>query len=79
MSTKEELFKKILEGPGLKPPPNVIPNLINPPTKQHINLICQVTCLTLGSVFVLVRLYTKICVMRTSGWEDGRLQRIIVL
>lgn len=79
MATKEELLRKILEGPGLKPPPNVIPNLINPPTKQNINLLCQVTCLTLSSVFVLIRMYTKIYVMRTHGWEDGMLYRIIVL
>lgn len=79
MATKEELLKKILEGPGLKPPPNVIPNLINPPTKQHINLLCQVTCLTLSSVFVLIRMYTKIYVMKNHGWEDGMHYRIIVL
>lgn len=79
MATKEELLKEILEGPGLKPPPNVIPNLINPPTKQHINLLCQVTCLTLSSVFVLIRMYTKIYVMKNHGWEDGMLYRIIVL
>lgn len=79
MATKEELLKKILEGPGLKPPPNVIPNLINPPTKQHINLLCQVTCLTLSSLFVLIRMYTKIYVMGTHGWEDGMHYRITVL
>lgn len=79
MATKEELLKEVLEGPGLKPPPNVIPNLINPPTKQHINLLCQVTCLTLSSVFVLIRMYTKIYVMKNHGWEDGMLYRIIVL
>lgn len=58
------------EMPGMKPPPGVIPNLTNPPTMQHINLLCQITCLSVSTICVLIRMYTKIFIDRSHGWED---------
>lgn len=66
----EKLKQLIGELPGMEPPLGEVPNLINPPTMENINLLCQVSCLTLSTVCVLIRMYTKIYIIRSHGWED---------
>lgn len=61
---------KLEELPGMKPPSGVIPNLLNPPTMQNVNLLCQITCLSVSTICVVIRMYTKIVIDRSPGWED---------
>lgn len=64
------------ELPGMNPPPGVVSNLINPPTMQNLNLICQVACLSVSTACVLIRMYTKIFVDGSHGWEDCKLDTL---
>lgn len=66
MATLEQL----LEGPGLKPPPGVLPNFIDPPSQSAANLACNITCLTVATICVAIRMYTRLVITRSHGWED---------
>lgn len=56
--------------PGLMPAPGVTPNFVNPysiaPTLKVINLLFMV----LTSLTVLVRMYTKVFIIKKRGWSD---------
>ena len=66
MATMEQL----LEGPGLEPPPGVIPNFVSPPSQKAANVACQSVCLTLATFCVFIRMYTRFFIIRSHGWED---------
>ena len=52
------------------PPPGVIPNFENPESKHIYNVICQSVCLSIATTLVLIRVYTKVCLLKIPGWED---------
>lgn len=66
-------FKKLLEGPGLKPPPGIKSNFVNPPNEFETNIAVNSLCLVIGTTCVFTRLYTKFFIMRSHGWEDCML------
>ena len=55
---------------GLTPPPGVTPNFVNPPSLDAYNIICQAVCLPTSSLFVFVRIYTKIRLKPPMRPED---------
>lgn len=66
-----ELLKKV---PALPPPPGVIPDLANREVPNHFEWIITATLgLTFTSILVLIRLYTKILIFKSHGWEDCKL------
>lgn len=71
---KAELKALLADLPGMKPPPGVIPNLIDPPTKGNLNLLCHVACISFSTVCVLIRMYTRIFINRAHGWEDCEVE-----
>lgn len=71
---KAKMKALIGEMSGMKPPPGVIQNLEHPPTMQNWNLLCQVICLSLSTICVLIRMYTKIFITKSHGWEDCMLR-----
>lgn len=58
--------------PALPPPPGVIPNFVNPYSEAQSGIIENVICIILTTTIVWVKMYTKVFVMRDSGWEDCR-------
>ena len=57
--------------PGLEPPPGVIPNLVNPKDELFtwwILMMCM--CSISSTIFVFVRMYTKLALVKSHGWED---------
>lgn len=66
MATLEQL----LEGPGLEPPPGVLPNFIHPQSQSAANLACNITCLIVATICVAIRVYTRFVITRSHGWED---------
>jgi hypothetical protein len=57
--------------PALAPPEGVIPNLIDPYTRQPILIGTATACLTLTTLCILVRLYTKVRILKSLDIEDG--------
>ena len=66
-------LQTLLNGPAGVPPAGVLPNFENP--QQNLALIFRfTTALTLGfaTVAVVIRVYTKRCLIRSMGYEDCR-------
>lgn len=60
----------LLQGPGLQPPPGVIPNLIDPPSQAQWVYITLPICLAVSTPFVWIRLYTAFSILKSHGWAD---------
>ena len=56
--------------PGLKPPPGVTPNFVNPENYQSSILALQTICLVLATVFTALKIYTKLFLIKSLGSED---------
>lgn len=65
-------IEALLDGPAGPPPPGVVPNLENPPNKQSVGRGLLLTCLCLATVAVILRLYTKVIIMRQFRASDGK-------
>ncbi|MCJ1401861.1 hypothetical protein MMC11_005078 [Xylographa trunciseda] len=53
-------------------PPGITPNFVNPP-RDSSPLILTIIFLTLSLIFVSMRLFTRIVLLRGFGWDDGTL------
>lgn len=56
--------------PAMKPPKGSEPNFINPPSHDKANVILHTICLTLTTLFVMMRLYTRHYISQWIGWDD---------
>lgn len=70
--TRKVLLK--MATPGLAPPPGVTPNFINPESHARFVVVTHTICLTLSTIFVLLRTYTKFFISHAPGWEDCKCQ-----
>lgn len=64
---------EILQGPALGPPPGVVPNLIDPPNSNDWYVAVLVTCVTISTIALCARMYTKHVILKSRGWEDCEL------
>ncbi|CAD6594032.1 MAG: hypothetical protein ASARMPREDX12_007986 [Alectoria sarmentosa] len=60
----------LLSGPGLQPPPGVIPNFIDPPSQAYWVYITLPVCLAVSTPFVWIRLCTAVFILKSHGWAD---------
>lgn len=37
---------------------------------RYWDVVCQAICLSVSTILVLLRLWTKVHIVRSSGWED---------
>ena len=56
--------------PVENPPTGVIPNFIDPPSRGYEVIIAVAICLTFMIPSVVIRLYTRIFISRSLGWDD---------
>lgn len=66
----EELLEARLNGPAMAPPPGLYSNFIDPSNLDVYVIITLVFCMTFSTVAVLVRMYTKIFLIRKVLVED---------
>ncbi|KAI0842992.1 hypothetical protein F5Y06DRAFT_78483 [Hypoxylon sp. FL0890] len=59
-----------LDGPALTPPPNVVPNLDNPPNNNALALVMVTIHLAIVTIAMVLRAYAKIFVARRVFLED---------
>ena len=64
------MSEAMLRGPGLQPPPGVVPNFINPPSRAHWVYVTMPICLALTTPFVWIRLCTVFFILKSHGWAD---------
>lgn len=51
-------------------PSGLTSNFIDPPSKAWLDIVTQSVCLTVATLLVAVRMYTKVKVLKKSGWDD---------
>ena len=59
-----------LDIPALTPPPGVASNFIDRQSRGSDLIITSAICLTLMSLLVMIRFYTKIYIKHKLGWDD---------
>ncbi len=69
-SLSPEQLQQLLDGPAGTPPDGVIPNLNNPSNLDTYVILTISVCMTLATVAVLLRMYTKILITRSLAYED---------
>ncbi|KAL9621136.1 MAG: hypothetical protein Q9160_004387 [Pyrenula sp. 1 TL-2023] len=70
-STTIPSLSQITALPGLLPPDGVVPNFDHPEGSiKGIVYVIQVICLAVVAITTTIRLYTKVMVMKSQGWED---------
>ena len=57
--------------PSAKPPPGVEPNFIDPVSRAYDLRVACGTITAITMIFVSLRMYGKVFVVRSIGWEDG--------
>ena len=58
----------------LSPPPRLqTSNFVDPPTLSTTLIAIGTSCLSLVVPFMAMRIYTKACIVRSIGWDDGEL------
>lgn len=55
---------------GLRPPPGVTPNFVNPENLRTVWIVSLVACFFPPTFFIFIRVYTKLIIMKSHGWED---------
>lgn len=54
----------------MSPPAGIIPNFQNPPNLDVFIALTIALCVTFGTLAVLLRMYTKLFILRALAWED---------
>lgn len=57
----------------MSPPAGVISNFHDPPNLDVFVILTIVLCATFATLAVLLRMYTKIFIIRALAWEDCKL------
>lgn len=65
MATSQDGFK-----PLLQPPPGVTPHLFVPGKSEKTIVVLVAVCVPIATAFVWARMYTRICLIKSHGWED---------
>ena len=66
-------LEDVLNGPALQPPEGVEPNFVNPPNGSTKALGALFTCLVLGTIFLAIRFYVRIFVVKKTHLGDCEL------
>ena len=69
----ESIPKSVLATlPAASPPPGVVANFIDPPTRVPVLLGLGSTFLGIALFCYSIRIYTKIVVVKSWKWDDGK-------
>ncbi|KAM0128503.1 hypothetical protein ACHAO1_008968 [Botrytis cinerea] len=65
-----DLFgRQAIEG-ALPPPSGVTPNFVSPPSIARYNILCQAVCVPVVTLFVILRLYTRVFIHGKTTGDD---------
>ena len=71
-------LQQLLNGPAEKPPPGVLPNFNDPSNLDTAFIITLTFCITFATLAFLLRIYTKIFLIRSVAYEDCEYHIIYV-
>jgi hypothetical protein len=64
--------------PARMPPPGVVSNLIDPVSTGYQQTTCNILCLIFVTLFVSMRIYTRIRLVKCVGWDDCKFTPTLV-
>ena len=65
-------LRTLLEGPAMSPPAGVIPDFDHAPNLDIYVIVTITLCTIFATLAVLLRMYTKVFILRVLAWEDCR-------
>ena len=65
-------LRTLLEGPAMSPPAGVIPDFDHAPNLDIYVKTTITLCVIFATLAVLLRMYTKVFILRALAWEDCR-------
>ena len=65
-------LRTLLEGPAMSPPAGVIPDFDHAPNLDIYVAMTITLCVIFATLAVLLRIYTKVFILRVLAWEDCR-------
>ena len=65
-----EQLRKLLDGPAAEPPPGILPNFNDPSNLDKYLIVTCVFCVSFATVTLLLRMYTKVYLIRSIAYED---------
>lgn len=63
-------LEDLLNGPALSPPPGVTPQLDNPPSYRAATTVIPTLCLTIATLSVAMRVYTRVRIINVVNIAD---------
>lgn len=63
-------IEALKNGPAGMPPPGVTPAFVNPPNINSLVIMTMALCNALVAVAVIIRVYTKLFLIRSTAAED---------
>ena len=69
--TPEQRLAALLAKPALEPPPGVTPNFAQPGGVHGPACAFLIICAVLGFLSIVVRLYSRLVIVKRFGVEDG--------
>ena len=69
-ATPAQKLQVLLDGPAMAPPRGLTSNFIDPQNRQHDIIVALTLCMTLAAIAILMRMYTKLFIIRKMASED---------
>ena len=66
-------LEELLNGPAGSPPPGITPNFEDPANLNKAVILTLTLCLTFATLAMLMRIYTKLFLIRSWDYEDCEL------
>ena len=63
-------YQALLDAPAMVPPPGVVPNFVDPPNLRRLVIIMLTLFMAFSTLFILLRMYTKVFLLRKTAFED---------
>lgn len=76
-ATKAQILELALDLPALAAPPGLTHNFVNPPNLKTAYYIDVAICMTVSSLVVCMRIWTKARLIRKFGREDCKQSSIL--
>lgn len=55
---------------AIVPPPGITPNFVDPVSMRKYDVFGQTVCLVVSTLLVWMRMYSKLRLIKSVGWED---------
>ena len=74
-----DIYSKYANLPLITPPPGVVANFDHPPSRAHEVYIGMVICITVAAILLALRMYAKLVVTHSPGWDDSETHHLIII